>query len=336
MSPEVMFRKNCISTKLNAVSIEAYLPLCFIVGFFFLVLGTTGYAQEKEYNETNIKVNKFVRGTLITPYSDSLVPLVIFVMDAGEVNRDGNDRLSRNDTFKKLAITLAKRGISTFRYDKRLLAMDNLGIQIGDLSSTDFVEDTQAIVAYFHKNKSYSKIILAGHGQGALVAMKAVNENVDGYISIAGNGQSIDKIIITQLEEQAPGLDKSAARAFAELKVKGRASNYDPALSSIFAYDVQPFMRTWMQLDPSAVLNTLSIPILILQGDKDLQVSTEQALLLKEAQPNAEIHILENMNHILRKIKGGRIANHKSYNEHWIPLMPEAVEVLVSFVLHLD
>ena len=314
-----------------------YKNCMLVIAFLYLLITTiSGYAQEKEYNETNIKVDRFVQGTLITPYSDNLAPLVIFVMDSGEVNRDGNDRLSRNDTFKKLAIAFAKKGISTFRYDKRLLLMDVLGIQIGDLSVNDFVKDTQAVVDYFHKSKSYSKIILAGHGQGSLVAMSAVTEKVDGFISIAGNAQAIDKIIITQLEEQAPGLDKNAARAFAELKVKGRASNYDPALSSIFAYEVQPFMRTWMQLDPSETIGKLNIPILIIQGDKDLQVNTDQALLLKQAQPTAEIKIIKNMNHILREIKSGRIANHKSYNEYWTPLMPEAIKVLANFILTLE
>ncbi|UZO79414.1 alpha/beta hydrolase [Aquimarina sp. ERC-38] len=308
-----------------------------LIGIFLtLLIPFTGYFQEKEYIETNVKVNRFVEGTLVTPYSDSLVPLVIFVMDSGEINRDGNDRLSRNDTFKKLAVQLSKKGIATFRYDKRLLIMDRLGIQIGDLSIQNFTDDVKTVVDYFYKNNEYSSIILTGHGQGSLVAMHAMTEKVDGFISIGGNANTIDQIIIAQLQEQAPGLDKNAARAFAELKVKGRAITFDPALSSIFAYEVQPFMRTWMQLNPADIIKDLSIPVLILQGDKDLQVSTDQAFLLKEANPDAELHIIKDMNHILRETKAGRIANHKSYNEHWTPIMPEVLQKITNFISETD
>ena len=71
-------------------------------------------AQEKEYNTATIKINKYVEGTLITPYSNTEVPLVIMIMDAGAINRDGNDRMSQNNAFKKLAIVLAKQGIASF------------------------------------------------------------------------------------------------------------------------------------------------------------------------------------------------------------------------------
>ncbi len=289
-------------------------------------------SQEKEFNTTSVRVNKYVEGTLVTPYSDSLSPLVIFVMDAGAINRDGNDRMSRNDTFKKLSHTLAKAGVATFSYDKRLFKIDGLGIKESEVSFDHFIQDAQSTIEYFKKNGNYTKVIIAGHGQGSLVGMIAAQGMADGFISIGGNGIPIDKVIIDQIAKQAPGLDKSAAEAFKQLKEVGRATGYDPALSSIFGYNLQPFMKSWIQYDPSEEIAKLEIPILIIHGDKDIQVELSQAERLKQAAPNAEYVIIENMNHILKEIKGNRLENHKSYNESWRKIMPQVITSIVNFV----
>ncbi len=301
--------------------------------YIFTALCFAQEVTEKEYNSTSVKVNTYIDGTLITPYSDNNVPLIIFIMDAGAINRDGNDRMSKNDTFKLVSIALAKRGIASYRFDKRLFRIDDLGIHENEISLDHFIEDVKSIVQYFVKNNKYSKIILAGHGQGSLVGIKAVEKQVAGFISIAGNAQSIDQIIIQQLEKQAPGLDKKALAAFNDLKEKGRAIDYDPALESIFGYKLQPFMKSWIKYNPSEEIKSLDIPILIIQGTKDIQVETSEAKKLKEAVPNASYTIIENMNHIFREIKGGRLENHKSYNEYWLDIMPEIIDTITDFTL---
>ena len=292
-------------------------------------------AQEKEFNSATVKVNKYIEGTLVAPYSDvnAESPLVIFIMDAGAINRNGNDRMSKSDTFKQFAYELAKLGVSTYRYDKRLFKMDGLGIQEHEISFDHYIQDAVSIIDYFKKNGNYTKIFVAGHGQGSLIGMIAAKEKVDGFISIAGNAESIDQVIVEQIAKQAPGLDKSAAAAFKQLKENGRATNYDPALESIFRYNLQGFMRSWLKYDPSDEISKLEIPILIIHGDKDIQVELSQAEKLKESAPNAEYLIVENMNHILKKIEGNsRLENHKSYNEAWRKIMPEVLNAIAGFV----
>jgi len=299
---------------------------------FFIVVTMFCTAQEKEYNSTKIRVNNFVNGTLITPYSDEAVPLIIFIMDSGAVNRDGNDRMSKNDTFKKLSRALAKLGIATFSYDKRLFSIDKLGIQEHQITLNDFIKDASSVIDYFKTNGTYSKIVIAGHGQGSLVGMIAAREKADAFISLMGNGHSIDQVIIEQISKQAPGLDKSASNAFQQLKQGNRATGYDPALASIFGPKVQSFMRSWLQYTPTEEIAKLDIPILIMHGDKDIQVDIFQSELLKEAKPEASLLIIKNMNHILREIEGTRLENHKSYNEYWRVIMPEAIEGIANFV----
>ncbi len=302
---------------------------------FFIITISFCIAQEKEFNTAVVKINKYVEGTLVTPYSDSdkEVPLVIFIMDSGAINRDGNDRMSKNNTFKQFSYELAKLGIATYRYDKRLFKMDGLGIREHEISFDHFIEDAASVVSYFKKNGNYTKLFVAGHGQGSLVGMIASKNMIDGFISIAGNGKSIDQVIIEQIAKQAPGLDKSAAVAFKQLKENGRATGYDPALESIFRYDLQSFMRSWLKYDPSEVISEVEVPILIIHGDKDIQVELSQAEKLKEAAPQATYLIVQNMNHILKEIKGNnRLENHKSYNEPWRKIMPEVLNGIANFV----
>ncbi len=304
------------------------------LSLFIIAITSLCMAQEKEYNSAGVRINKYVEGNLVTPYSDSdqEVPLIIFIMDSGAINRDGNDRMSKNDTFKKLAFELAKKGIATFRYDKRLFKMDGLGIREHEISLDHFIEDAKSSVAYFKNNKTYTKIVILGHGQGSLVGMLAAKDGVDGFISIAGNAKSIDQVIIEQIAKQAPGLDKSAAAAFTQLKQNGRASGYEPALESIFRYDLQPFMKSWMKYDPSQIIAELEMPILIMHGDQDIQVELSQAEKLKESVPQSEYLIISHMNHILKEIKGGRLENQKSYNESWRKIMPEVITGIANFV----
>lgn len=299
---------------------------------FMTLITVLCLAQEKEYNSAVVKINKYIEGTLVTPYSDDNVPLVIFIMDSGAINRDGNDRMSKNDTFKQLSHELARLGVATYRYDKRLFKMDGLGIKEHEISLDHFIEDAVSTIEYFNKNGKYKKIIVAGHGQGSLIGMIAAQGRVSGFISIAGNASSIDQVIIEQIAKQAPGLDKSAFVAFKQLKENGRATNYDPALESIFRYDLQSFIRSWMKYTPSEEILKLEMPILIIHGDKDIQVEQAEAEKLKEVVPEAEYLLIKNMNHILKEIKGGRLENHKSYNEPIRKIVPEVLTGIANFV----
>ncbi|WP_438422432.1 alpha/beta hydrolase [Aquimarina macrocephali] len=299
---------------------------------FMILISALNFAQKKEFNSAVVKINRYIEGSLVTPYSEDNVPLVIFIMDAGAINRDGNDRMSKNDTFKQLSYELAKEGIATYRYDKRLFKMDGLGIKEHEISLDHYIEDAISIVDYFNKNGKYKKVIIAGHGQGSLVGMIAAKGRADGFISITGNAVSIDRVIIEQIAKQAPGLDKSASVAFKQLKENGRATDYDPALESIFRYNLQPFMSSWVKYNPSEEILKLEMPILIIYGDKDIQVELVQAEKFKEIIPQAEYLFVMDMNHILKEIKGGRLENHKSYNEPHRKIMPEVLTGITNFV----
>src|SRR5690606_8735868 len=103
-------------------------------------------------------------------------------------------------------------------------------------------------------------------------------------------------------------------------------------IASIFRKEIQPFILTWMQFDPKVELAKLEIPVLIINGDKDIQVHVSEAELLKAAKPDAEYKIIAGMNHIFKKIEGNDLENSESYNNYNLPVMPELITTIADFI----
>jgi len=308
-----------------------YLTLYFLIFSFHISLG-----QEDLVNEENLTIDQFTDGTLTLPNNFQTGPLVIFIQGSGPVNRDGNAPMMKNDGMKKIAQALADQGIAAFRYDKRIFKMDRLKIKEKDLRFEDFVTDVNSIISYFKNDDRFNKVILAGHSEGSLIGMLAAAEgDVDAYISLAGAGRPIHKIIVEQIAKQSPELSENAKIAFDEMLETGTTTNYSPYLESVFRASVQPFMHSWMKFDPAAEVAKLEIPVLIINGSFDIQVDVQDAEILNEAAKNSKIVILEKMNHIFRKIEGENLENTKAYNEPQRPLHPELIPVISEFVKSL-
>ncbi|MGB8706296.1 MAG: alpha/beta hydrolase, partial [Gillisia sp.] len=293
--------------------------------------------QTAGFSEKEIEINKFTDGTLALPDSISKPPLVIFIQGSGPTDRNGNSRLAKNDGIKKIAQQLATRGIASYRFDKRIFKMDQFNLKEEDLRFEDFVTDVDSVLSYFKSRKEFGKIILAGHSEGSLIGILAAEEEgADALISLAGAGRPIDDIIVEQIAKQSPQLSENARTALDEIRKNGSTTNYNPLLESIFRASVQPFMASWMKYDPAAEMAKLKIPVLIINGTKDIQVDVEDARLLYEANPDSKLVLIDGMNHIFRKIEGNDLENVKTYNEATLPLHSELIPVLVDFIKSVE
>ena len=87
-----------------------------------------------------------------------------------------------------------------------------------------------------------------------------------------------------------------------------------------------------MQFNPKEELAKLNMPVLIINGSKDLQVDVSEAEILKEIKPDSEFEIIPNMNHIFKMIAGDGLENSKSYNEYKLPVMPELINLISEFI----
>lgn len=204
-----------------------------------------------------------------------------------------------------------------------------------NLSFEDFIDDAKSVIKFFKIKNQYSKIIIAGHSEGALIGMVAAKDLADGYISLDGAGRSIDKVIAEQIQKQAPAMKEEVQSYFEILKSGKTFELKNKMLGSIFRESVQPYMISWIKYNPQIVIKELKIPVLIINGTKDLQVSVEDANLLKTAKEDAKLEIITDMNHIFKEIKGDNTENLASYNNQDLPVIIPLISVLTQFIKSL-
>ena len=297
-----------------------------ILSFLMVVLMgiTTGFSQitTEEITIQNQAIQ--LPGTLT--YSQEKSPLIIWVHGSGGVDRDGN----QPQYIKQFRTAVNKKNIAFFSYDKRTENPKNSAFLTDGVFFNDFIFDVEEVVNHFKNDTRFSSITLAGHSQGSLIAMMAL-KNVDKYISIAGAGETIDKILIKQLNAQSPEYGKIAKAHFKELKETGSIKEVNPNLMAIFAKPNQEFWSSWIVIDPIREIKKITIPTLIVNGDKDIQVGIENASNLKEAKPTASYAIIQNMNHILKDIQNEE-DNIKSYSSPEFPISKKLIETIVSFI----
>lgn len=285
------------------------------LSILILLYGFISLAQNNSFTTNEISINQYVDGTLLTPTNVTQPNLAIIIGGSGPTDRDGNQNFLKNNSLKKLAESLSNKSIATFRYDKRVVKQIRLGQIDKNIRFDDFVEDAISVLDYFIKSNRFNHIYIIGHSQGSLVGMLAAKNGADGFISIAGVAQPIDNIVIEQIEKTYPIFSKDAKRVFNTLRKGKKTNNYPAELASIFNKDVQDFMINWMQYNPEDEIKKLKIPVLILQGKKDLQVEIKEATQLNKAVPKSKLAIIELMNHVLVSIEGDNVENSKSYNE---------------------
>ena len=195
----------------------------------------------------------------------------------------------------------------------------------------DLAIDVTSIINYFKDDKRFSEIILFGHSQGSLVAMLAINSHVTKYISLAGLGESVDKTIIRQISAQNAVLGDIAKKHIEELKNTGTIKEINPFLLSLFAKQNHDFLISYIQFNPAEEIKKITIPTLIINGNKDIQVLVSDAESLHKANPTSKLVLIENMNHVLKHINKEE-DNLKSYTTPDFPLSEQLVNSIVTFV----
>lgn len=297
----------------------------------FLITFQFCFTQEEPFTSKEISINEYIDGTLLTPQSNKKDALVIIIAGSGPTDRNGNQNFLKNNSLKKLAESLSKNNITTFRYDKRIVKQLKQGKIDSTIKFDDFITDAKFVVNYFKKSSNYSNIYILGHSQGSLVGMLSSNK-ADGFISLSGAGKPIDEVILEQISSKAPIFIEDTKRVLKSLKSGETTTDFPPALASVFNLNVQLFLINWMQYNPQEIIKTLDIPVLIINGTKDLQVSVNQAQLLKKAKKDAKLKIIENMNHVLFDIEGDSADNLNSYNDSSKPINNELVKTIIAFI----
>ena len=305
----------------------------------FILLSFVGYSQTKKIKTTEITVNSLIKGTLFSLDSTSKKPnLVILIAGSGPTDRNGNQESSgNNNSLKFLAEGLTDKKTSVFSYDKRILQqMKDKNSDEKSLRFDDMITDACDVVAYFKSTKAVGKIIIAGHSEGALVGMiTAQRTQADGYISLAGAGRTIDEVLMEQIEKNLTILKDESAKVMQSLKNGKTVTIENPLMNLIFRESVQPYLISWIALNPQEEIKKINAPLLIVNGTKDLQVPQSEALLLHKANPKSELFIVENMNHVLKEIRTDE-ENLASYSNPNLPVMPELIDRIRLFLKKIN
>jgi hypothetical protein len=299
------------------------------------------YKADAQFQPVELSDSSAVRvlkGILLMP-SDvkGKIPLVVIIAGSGPTDRDGNSPGLKSDYLKMLAENLALNNIASFRYDKRGVGKSKVTHKNEELLVfQDFVNDATDWISRFKVDSRFSKIIVAGHSEGSLIGMLAVQSSkVNGLITLAGTGRPLDAVIMEQLRSNPynpPQLINESQVILDSLKAGHRVKKVNPLLMALFRPSVQPFLISILKYDPAKVLNLVSVQIMIVQGTTDIQVSSVDAELLHAAKSDARYVLIEGMNHVLRDAPADRSANIAVYSLSTKPLSASLIPELVAFV----
>jgi len=279
-----------------------------------------------------------LQGTLLRADSLKPGPVVLIIPGSGPTDRNGNNPMAHNNSLKMLADSLAAHHISSLRIDKRGIGQSRLkNFNERNLVFDDFVNDAVLWINKLKSSSYFTKIIIAGHSQGALTGLLAAcKTKPDAYISLNGAGYPIDYILKNQLSTLVPPVKKQAYQIIDSLKTGKKTAQVTGPLYMLFRPSVQGFLSSWMAYDPGKILAACKFPALIIQGDTDLQITLDNALRLKKFKPKAKLIIIKGMNHILKPAPKEQIPNLKTYNEPNLQLHPQLVPALVRFIKNIN
>lgn len=312
---------------LSAISI-----LCFVVASF---------AAEEEVQITAPWGN--IAATLATPEGGSDTAVLI-IAGSGPTDRNGNSGLNLNTfTYKMLADGLAAEGLAVMRYDKRAIGLSHYPAEeVPNLLFDDFVDDA-ALCAEYLRARGYSRIILAGHSEGGAIALLVATERsvaIDGIVLLSAAAFPMDEILRWQLSEQLMpshiGLMVTANNLIIRLKRGERIAeeSIPKELLALFHPRVQPFITSSMQHDPREVAARCTLPMLIISGGRDIQVTTANGEALYAAQPRAEHVVFQNMSHVLKDAASAdRVEQLVSvYTNSQLPLTEGLTSTIAQFI----
>ena len=281
-----------------------------------------------------------LRGTMLAP-ADGARAVVLILPGSGSTDRDGNSPAGvRAAPYRLLAEGLAERGIATVRIDKRgILGSAGAFADANQVTLADYADDVRSWVGVVRERTGAPCVWLLGHSEGGLVALLAgqQSEHLCGLILVSAAGRPLGTVLREQLQSNpanAPLLGE-AMPAIASLEAGRRVDTADmhPALLPLFAAPVQDYLIDHMSYDPAQLAGTLSLPLLVVQGQRDLQVSEVDARRLADSNASARLVLIADANHVLKSVAGDdRAANAATYADPSLPLAGGIVEAIAGFV----
>jgi pimeloyl-ACP methyl ester carboxylesterase len=281
-----------------------------------------------------------LKGSLLMPAGTPRATVLI-VPGSGPTDRDGNNRLGiRAAPYKLLAEGLAGRGIASVRIDKRGMFASAAAIPDANaVTIPDYAADVHQWAKAVRARTGARCIWVLGHSEGGLVALAAAQDPTDlcGIVLVSGPGRKLGAVIREQLRANPANQpilgEAEAALASLEAGTRVDTAKMNPALLPLFAPQVQGFVISLLSYDPAGLARRIRLPVLIVQGERDLQVGTADARALAAADPRAKLVLVPAANHVLKAVASDdRAANFATYADPALPLAPGIVDAIADFL----
>jgi pimeloyl-ACP methyl ester carboxylesterase len=321
--------------------------------------------QDGEYSEIEVEIpgkspGIVLAGTLTLPRGKGPFPGVVFISGSGPQNRD--EEILGHRPFRLMAQEFARRGIASLRYDDRGVGKSSGSFMEAD--SFDLADDAEAVFGFLAKRTELDpgKCGLAGHSEGGLVAAIVASRNaaVSHIVMLAGPGLQGKELLPLQTMAiaVASGVPETQAAQTVSLNVKlydaamqdapvgeraaqiaeilkaerndGALKGLDDATAESLIANTQaqlltPWFRTFLRLDPADYLSRVAVPVLAVNGSKDLQVPAAENLkaigeaLEKAGNRNFRLVEMAGLNHLFQTAGTGLPAEYGSIAETMAP-----------------
>ena len=294
-------------------------------------------AQRSEVTEAPWSLDGLA-GTLVGPRDPTRRgPAVLILAGSGPTDRDGNNLIGiRADTYRLIADALGHEGIRSLRYDKRGIgASQAKAAREEDLRFEHFVEDAAAAANDLARRPEISGVVLAGHSEGGLVALRAAGlAPVKGVVLLATPGRPFKDVLRAQfLAASMPEAARvEALRLLDRLSAGEFVTDVPALLAPLFRPSVQPYLASILTFDPANEFARLKTPALVVHGGRDLQIDELDFAALTKARPDARVVRLPEANHVLKQVPADLQANLAAYANPYLPLDPGLVPPIIEFV----
>jgi pimeloyl-ACP methyl ester carboxylesterase len=277
-----------------------------------------------------------IRGSLWLPANAHAVPIALLIAGSGPTDREGNSRLGlQTDCYRMIAEGLARRGIATLRYDKRGVGESGTNFDVAALTLGDFVDDARAIVERLRQDRRFVRLSVIGHSEGGLIALElAERVPIDALVLVATAGRPFHAVLREQLGRQLPeSTMNDYERLLGGLRAGQPLERVPRELEVFFRPAIVAFARSIIDVDPVALLHRLRIPVAIVQGETDIQVSVADARALAAARSDAHLALLAHTNHVLKEEASATPAQ-TSYADPSRPLAAGVLDAIATGVAH--
>jgi dienelactone hydrolase len=257
-----------------------------------------------------------ISGTLSLPKEEKgKFPAVILVHGSGP--HDRNETFGPNKPFSDIARALSNSGLAVLRYDKRTYTYKPPKLDLVNLTLREEVIDDALEGIKFLRSQAEidpKKIFVLGHSLGAecapLVALE--DKNLVGIIMLAAPARPADSLILEQMEFQA-GLSGEAGKEETRKQMEELKKGFTQIRNKTFPESQMLFFASgrywyyWLNYDAKDTIKKINCPILLLQGEKDCQVSMKDFEIWKEVlkgRQNSSLRSFPNLNHLFMYVEG--------------------------------